>query len=272
MESAAAWAPLALGLVGAGAFAGLLAGLLGVGGGIVVVPALYNLFLLLEVPPGPAMQVAVGTSLATILPTGARSALAHHGRGAVDWQVVRLWGPAIALGVLLGAGLARIVDGRVLTGLFAMLALAVAAPLTFVKAERTLRRGLPPSPVRESLGGAIGLISALVGIGGGSLSVPTLTLCGFEIRRAVGTGAALGVVIAAFGAAGFALAGLGQPGRPAASLGFVNLIGFLAVVPTMVLMAPLGARLAHALPGALMRRLFALFLVIMAARMIATLL
>lgn len=261
-------AVMAAALLAAGIAAGLLAGLLGVGGGIVTVPVLFHLFSLLGFPEDVRMHVAVGTSLATILPTAIISARAHARRGAVDAGLLRALGPAVVAGTLAGALIAGAVRGDVLTAVFAVVALAVAANMAFGMEGRAIRDGLPGGWRNLVLGVLIGGISAMMGIGGGSLSVPALSACRYPIRTAVGTAAAIGLIIAIPGAVGFAVAGWGEPGLPPGSLGYVNLIGLSLIAPATMLAAPWGARIAHAIRPQLLRRAFALFLCLTSLRMI----
>jgi len=255
-------------LLGAGLVAGLLAGLLGVGGGIVVVPVLYHGFAQLGVDASVRMHVAVGTSLATVVATAFRSVRSHHARGAVDTTLLRAWGPAVVVGVLVGTAATSVVGGAALAGVFGAVALAVAAWMAFGDERWRLAAAPPVGLPRFAVGGAIGLLSVMMGLGGGTLGVPTLTLLGVPIHRAVGTAAGLGVLIAVPGALGLALAGLGADARPPFCLGYVNAVGFALIVPATWLAAPWGARWAHAVSRTTLRRLFALFLALTAARML----
>ncbi len=255
-------------LLAAGVAAGLLAGLLGVGGGIVIVPVLFHLFSLLGFPEDVRMHAAVGTSFATIMPTSIISARAHARRGAVDAHLLRALGPPVFVATLAGTAVAGSVRGDVLTAVFAVVALAVAANMAFGIEGKAIRNGLPGGWRTWALGGLIGGISSMMGIGGGSLSVPVMSACGYSIRTAVGTAAAIGLIIAVPGAVGFAASGWGEAGLPPGSLGYVNLIGFALVVPTTMLAAPWGARIAHAVRPQLLRKAFAVFLCLTALRMI----
>lgn len=258
---------LAAVLLAAGFAAGILAGLLGVGGGIVIVPVLFHLFALIGIDPAVTMHVAVGTSLATIIPTSIVSARAHYRRDAVDLALLRRWGPWVLLGTLVGTVVAGLVRGSVLSGVFAVVALFVAANMAFRPEGHRLRDSLPSPPVQAPIAAVIGALSAMMGIGGGTLSVPTLSACAYPIRKAVGTAAALGMIIAVPGTVGFLVAGIDVAGRPPGSVGFVNLIGFALIVPATILAAPLGAHVAHAVSPTLLRRAFALFLFLTAVRM-----
>ncbi len=257
------------GLLLAGLAAGLIAGLLGVGGGIVIVPVLFHVFTELGLDPAIKMHLAVGTSLATIIPTAITSARAHDKRGSVDWALLKLWTPAVAVGVLAGTALAGVARGAVLTGVFAVVALAVAAKMALRRADSALADALPRPWAQRLIAAVIGGFSAMMGIGGGTLSVPTMTAFGYPIRHAVGTAAALGLVIAVPGTIGFVLSGWGRPGLPPLSLGYVNLAGFALIVPATMLAAPWGARLAHTISTDGLRKAFAAFLFLTSLRMIA---
>ncbi len=260
-------AAFAAALLATGAAAGVLAGLLGVGGGIVIVPVLFNLFPLLGIDEAVRMHVAVGTSLATIIPTSIVSARAHHRRGSLDAALLKSLIPGVLVGVGLGGWLGARAGGDTLTAVFAAVALLVAANMAFRKEGMVLAPALPGGVVRHALGLVIGGFSVVMGIGGGTLSVPILSAFAVPIRRAVGTAAALGLVIGLPGAIGFIAAGLDVPNRPPGSLGYANLIGFALIVPATMLMAPVGARLAHTLSPPLLRKAFALFLFLTALRM-----
>ncbi|CCQ75049.1 sulfite exporter TauE/SafE family protein [Magnetospira sp. QH-2] len=260
--------PLVAMLAGAGVVAGLIAGLLGVGGGIVVVPVLFHVFGMLDIDPMVRMHAAVGTSLAVIVPTGLSSARAHWRRQAVDTGILRAWGSWIVVGVLLGSAFAARLDGKILTIMFGFLAVIVASRLLFGRPDKAIRDRLPPAPWSQTIAAAIGGLSAMLGIGGGTFSVPVLTICGRPIHRAVGTAAALGLIIALPGAIGFMVAGWSAPGLPPLSLGYVNLLALAAIIPMSVLAAPLGAKLAHRLKAEHLRRAFAIFLFFVAGRML----
>lgn len=257
-------------LVLTGAVAGVLAGLLGVGGGIVIVPVLFNLFPFLGIDEAVRMHLAIGTSLATIIPTSIMSARAHDRRGSIDRALLRSWGPAVFVGVVAGTVLGAGARGDVLTAIFAVVALLVAANMALRSESMTLAASLPIGWARHALGLVVGGFSVVMGIGGGTLSVPILTAFSHPIRRAVGTAAALGFVIAVPGTIGFIIAGLDVPDRPPGSLGYVNLIGFALIVPATMLTAPLGARIAHAISPSLLRKAFAVFLLATSLRMFAS--
>jgi len=251
-----------------GAVVGLLAGLLGVGGGIVVVPVLYHGFSQLGLDPAVRMHVAVATSLATVAVTAFRSARSHHARGAVDTQLLSVWIPGVAVGSALGTALVAVMGGRALTGVFGSIALLVALHMAFGRESWRIAETPPTGTAGRLLAGAVGFVSVMMGLGGGTVGVPTLTLFGVGMRRAVATAAGLGTAIAVPGAIGLALAGAGVPGRPPGCVGYLNLFGFALIVPTTWLAAPVGARFAHAISQPALRRGFAIFLGLAALRML----
>ena len=250
-----------------GAAAGLCAGLLGLGGGLVVVPLLNYIFQLdPSVPNDLGLRLAVGTSLASILFTGASSTRAHALRGSVLWSWVRPLAPALALGTFLGSRMAASLPIFGLKLFFACFLVVVA--IQMAADYYPVSRGKKPG--RAVLAGAglfIGGVSSLVGLGGGTMSVPFLRWSGIDMRRAVGTSAALGLFIAASGALGYMLSGWGAPGLPPHSLGYVSLPATLGVAATSIFFAPLGARLSHALPVNILRNGFAVFLVLLAVHL-----
>jgi uncharacterized membrane protein YfcA len=254
--------PLALAaFLATGALAGLLAGLLGIGGGAIIVPALIGIFGYLHLDGLWAPHQAVATSLATIVATGSVSAYSHQRRGAVDWPSFRLLGTAL----LIGAGLGALVGGEIapiwLQRLFALFLFYTGLRMLLGSAQ--IVRQPFPSP-RRLLGAGVGFgaLSALLGVGGGILVVPFLARHGVELRRAVGTASACGVPIAAAGSLGFVLSGWGRPGLPPHSLGFVYWPAALAVITTSMPLAIVGARLAHRLPTTALKRIFAGLLVV----------
>jgi len=255
-------------LLAIGLLTGFVAGLIGVGGGIVLVPVLYHGLGQLGVAADVRMHVAVGTSLSTIVFTAWRSARAHRVRGALDEPLLRAWIAPVLLGVIAGSAVAGALDGRLLAALFGAVALAVSFHMAFGSPEWRVAELPKAGPWRAALGAALGFGSVLLGLGGGTLGVPVLTLLGVPIRRAVGTAAGLGVLIAVPGTLGFVVSGLGVPGRPPLSLGYVNLPSLALIAPATMLAAPLGARAAHALPRARLRALFALFLGLTGLRML----
>lgn len=240
-------------LVATGALGGIISGLLGVGGGIVIVPVLFMVFLFLDIDESVRMHVAVGTSLATIIFTGFISTRSHWRRGSVDVELLKSWGPWIAFGVVAGTVIGGNVSGTVLTLVFAVIAALVAINMAFKPADTIKPRPMPKTPLKQVLATIIGLISVMMGIGGGTLSVPILSFFTYPIRLAVGTAAAIGLIIAFPGSIGYALFGLGAEGLPPFSLGYVNLAGLIAIIPSSMLTAPLGVKLAHAIPQLALR-------------------
>lgn len=258
---------LALALLATGLVAGVLAGLLGVGGGIVIVPVLYHLFTLLGVDESVRMHAAVGTSLATIIPTSIMSSRAHRKRGSLDMALIKRLMPSVVVGVIVGSVASRFLSGASLTAVFASVALLVAVNMAFKREGFALADDLPGTAGTALLGSGIGGISTLMGIGGGTLSVPILNALRVPMHTAVGTGAMLGMVISFPGALAFLLNGLDVPLRPPFSLGYVNLLGFALIVPATLATTGWGAKLAHAINAKRLRQVFALFLALTAARM-----
>ncbi|MDP3459306.1 MAG: sulfite exporter TauE/SafE family protein [Hyphomonas sp.] len=256
-----------LSLVAAGLFAGLVAGMFGIGGGAVIVPVLF--FLLDGMGfSETAMHVAVSTSLATIILTSARSVAAHHKHGAVDWGVIRSWAPWIMLGAICGIGLSGLMSKQMLLGLFGTLLILLAAQLALGRPGWRLAGSMPGGAARAGLGTGLGTLSALMGIGGGTFGVTLMTLCGMPIHRAVATAAGWGIAIGLPGAIAAIIVGWNREGLPPMSLGFVNLPAFALISIFTVLMAPVGAALAHRLPADNLRKLFGLLLALVALRMI----
>lgn len=252
-----------------GLFAGFIGGLFGVGGGIVMVPVLFHLLGVLGVDEAVRMHVAIGTSLSTIIATSWRSLSTHAKVGAVDFEVLKTWTPWIALGALIGAGIAGKVDTDGLLVIFGAGMLLVAANMGLGKESWKIAHDLPTGGVRALVAAAIGVLSALMGIGGGSFGVAVMTLCGRPIHQAVATASGFGAAIAVPATIGFILAGWGREGLPVGSAGFVNLIGFAILAVLTTIMAPYGARAAHKLDRTMLRRLFAIFMAIMALNLLS---
>ncbi len=261
------------GVVGGGLVTGLMAGLFGIGGGAVIVPVLYEIFRILGVPDAVRMQLCVGTSLAIIVPTNIRSYMAHRAKGAVDHHVVKLWVlPALA-GIAIGSVLAAFAPPAVFRLAFVVIAAGIAFKLLFGRNGWRIADDFPGQPGMSSFGLIVGLSSSLMGISGGSVANMIQTLYGRTIHQAVATSAALGVPISIAGTIGYALAGLPhQSQMPPFSIGFVSLVGVIVMAPVSTLVAPYGARLAHALPRRTLEISFAIFLLLASARFLATLL
>jgi len=260
----------AVALLAAGVGAGFAGGLFGIGGGFVVVPAMVLLLPLLHAAPQQITHVAIGTSLATIIFTSLRSVAAHARRDAVDFGVLRSWAPWVALGTVGGIMLADRVSGPVLATIFGCGVLLFAA--YFLLPDRIGRRTfatMPGGAMRVSLAGGLGMLSALLGIGGGTIATLVMTSCGTPIHRAIGTASGMGAVIALPGMIGFMLIGRGQAGLPWGSVGFVNIPAALAIVVAAVIAAPWGVAAAHRLSPALLRSVFGFYLVVVGVTMIA---
>ncbi|BDQ35173.1 sulfite exporter TauE/SafE family protein [Pseudodesulfovibrio portus] len=250
-----------------GALAGVLAGLLGIGGGLVIVPMLNFAFEAQKFPVEHIQHVALGTSLATIIFTSLSSMRAHHKRGAIDYTAFWRLMPGIILGTYLGAWIASLMSTMWLKALFGVFLYYVATQMLM---------GIKPKPTRElpgkvglfGVGNVIGVFSALVGIGGGTLTVPFLSWCNKTMHVAIATAAAVGLPIALSGTAGFVVNGLGVEGIPGPHVGYIYIPAFLGIISMSVLTAPLGAKLAHSLPVDKLKRIFAILLFIVGTRML----
>ncbi|WP_229738153.1 sulfite exporter TauE/SafE family protein [Sinisalibacter lacisalsi] len=253
-------------LLAIGALAGVLAGLLGVGGGIVLVPAFYFAFAGLGYESGALMQVCLATSLATIIVTSIRSVLSHHRKGAVDWPILKAWAPGIVIGAVLGVLVAASLRSAELQLIFGGLAFAIGLYMLFGRADWRLGHEMPGGLLRSVLSPIVGFLSVLMGIGGGSFGVPIMTLHGVAIHRAVATAAGFGLIIALPSVIGFLFVTV--PDAPPYTLGAVNLPAFLVVIAMTMLTAPLGVRLAHALDPKPLKRVFGVFLTLVALNML----
>lgn len=254
-----------------GGFAGLFAGLLGVGGGLTVVPLLLMIFAAQDLPEAHLMQLALGTAMAGIVFTSISSLRAHHLHAAVDWQVVRRIAPGIVAGTLLGTALAGQLHSRALAIFFALFAYAAATQLLLnVRPKPT--RELPGKAGMTAIGGAIGGVCSLVAAGGGLLMVPFLAFCNVPLHRAIGTAAAVGFPIAVAGTFGYIVNGSGKPGLPEHAFGFVYLPALFWLVAASMLTAPLGAKIAHRMKVANLRKVFAALLYVLATKMLASVL
>jgi uncharacterized membrane protein YfcA len=256
------WAYLAV-----GAFVGFFAGLLGIGGGAAMVPALALIFAAKQFVPAHVVHMALGTAMATILFTSVSSVRAHHQHGAVNWIIVRNMAPGIVTGTFGGALLASLLDVRLLTVVFTILIYSLAAQMLFGRKPQ-------PGTTQQSVAGTsfaatgIGLISSLTATGGGALVVAYLIKRGTLIHEAIGTAAGIGWPLAAAGTTGYILVGLNQPELPDYSLGYVYLPAFAVIVIASMLLAPLGARLAHRTKSSLLKKIFALVLFLLATKML----
>ncbi len=249
-----------------GAFAGVVGGLLGVGGGIVLVPAFFYAFGTLGYGGDQLMQICIATSMATIAITSLRSLGAHNRKGAVDWQVLKTWGPALVIAAAVGTFVASIVSSVTLQALFGALAGLAGLWMAFGRDNWRLGAAMPGEPARSALAGSVGFFSAMMGIGGGTFGVPLMTLYAMPIHRAIATASGFGVLIAVPSVAGFLF--LNVADSPPYTLGAVNLPGFLVVIGTTLLTTPLGVRLAHAMNPKPLKRAFAVFLTLVALNML----
>jgi len=266
--------PLILTLLAVGGIAGLSAGLFGIGGGAVMVPALYFAFDALGVSQDVVMHSAVATSSAIIIVNAVRSTRSHHKHGAVDWDLLWPKNPFLsyALWIGIGAFIAAIwfapkMSGQALTLLFAIVAGIISLQFIFGRPDWKLRETVPGGIIRPLVGGTVGVLSSLMGIGGGSLTVPLMSICGVPIHRAVATASGFGFAIALPATIGFILSGWGVAGRPAFSLGYVNVLGFALVGSIAFLTIPLGAKLAHSMSQRKLKFIFGICLLLVAANM-----
>jgi len=261
-------------IVAGGVATGLLAGLFGVGGGAVIVPVLYEVFRLMEVPEQVRMQLAVGTSLAIIVPTSFRSFRAHLARGSLPVAILRRWALPIIAGVILGGLIAAVAPPAVFKAAFVVVAGLLGLRFLFGIGKWRLGDKLPEGHALMTIYGLIiGLYSALMGVGGGAVATVILTMYGQPILAAIGLSAGAGVLISLTGAASFMVAGWHQQAlMPPISVGYVSLIGFILMAPVTSLVAPLGARIAHSLPKRRLEMAFGCFLLLVAARFVISLL
>lgn len=256
-------------MLAAGLLAGFAGGLFGIGGGFVVVPALFGVLPLLGASTQELAHVAIGTSLATIIVTSLRSVQAHARRDAVDFDVLRSWAPWIVLGVGAGVLLASRLSGPMLAIIFGAGVLLMSLHFLFpVLSGRRLASEMPGGAARVGIAGGLGAFSSLLGIGGGTIAIIVMTLCGKTIHRAIATASGIGFIIAVPGMIGFVAIGIGAPGLPVGSAGFVNMPAAAAIASTAIVTAPVGAAAAHRLSPAMLRTAFGLYLVVVGFTMI----
>lgn len=251
-----------------GVFSGTIAGLLGVGGGLIIVPIIVWILSAQGLAPDYAIKIAVATSLAIIIPTSISSARAHHRSGALRWDIFRRMLPGILLGTAFGGLLVDWLPEQFLRIFFAVGCWAVALKMLFGATPKPHRQ-LPGAAGLSLAGGIIGAISAMLGIGGGSLTVPYLHWCNVHLRNAVATSAACGLPIAISGAVTLALVGADIPALPEYSLGYIYLPAFVGIAASAILFAPIGAKLAHRLPVSTLKKIIALFLIVAGSKMAA---
>lgn len=257
------------GYAAAGAFVGFLAGLLGIGGGMTLVPILATMFSMQALAPDYSVHLALGTGMASILFTSSASARAHHRLGAVDWAIVRRLAPGMVAGTLLATLASGLVSQRVLALSFAVIVYGGALQMLLDR-KPSAARGLPGTNAMVAIGAGIGIVCGLVSAGGAFMTVPFMLLCGVRMHTAIGTAAAVGIPVAVIGTLGFVASGWRAVGLPDYALGFVFLPALAALVLASMLTAPFGARLAHRLPVSTLRRIFAGLLIVLATKMVVS--
>ena len=266
MPDIATLMPMLALLLATGAFAGVIAGLLGVGGGLVLVPAFFYTFTHLGFGGPQLMQVCLATSLATITVTSVRSVMAHNRKGAVDWVVLKTWAPFIVVGAILGVAVASSLKSATLQAVFGCLGLTAGVWMAFGRDHWRLADAMPQQPVRGILATVMGFLSVLMGIGGGTFGVPLMSLYSVPIHRAVATAAGFGLVISIPSVVGFLM--LTVEGKPPFTLGAVNLPAFVVVIAMTLITAPWGVKLAHAMNPRPLKRAFAVFIMLVALNML----
>lgn len=255
-------------MLAAGMLSGIMAGLLGIGGGIVLVPILEIVLSIMGVADGVRMHVAIATSLAIIIVTSYSSTRAHYRKGVVDVGIIKNWAPAMLFGAVLGSWAASRLNGTALVILFALLAFAVALKMLFKGDSKIIRDGIPDHPLAQVMPYSIGMLSSMIGIGGGVMGVSYMSLFGIPIHRAVGTASFFGVLISVPGTISFIITGWGIDGLPEGNIGYVNLIGLLLIAPVSFFAAPIGAKIAHSLDQKKLNLAFGFFLLIVSTQMI----
>lgn len=250
-----------------GTVAGTLAGMLGIGGGLIIVPVMAWLLTQQDIAPDHIMHIAIGTSLATILLTANSSVWAHHKRGAVRWDVIKRMFPGLLLGTLIGSWLATVVSSDALKTIFGVFEILIALQMLFSR-QPAAHRELPGTIGLTSSGGIIGSLATLLGMGGGAFAVPWFMWCNVDAKKAIATGAAIGLPIAFFGSIGYIVGGLGADNLPQYSTGYIYWPAFVGIVAASILFAPLGARLAHSLPSKTLKRIFSVVLLIIGIKMV----
>ncbi|WP_440906246.1 sulfite exporter TauE/SafE family protein [Catenovulum sp. SX2] len=257
-----------LALIATGVFAGLLAGLFGVGGGIIIVPILYFLLQGFDVGTDSAMAIAMATSLATIVPTSISSIRAHYKKGNIDVQILKLWSGFIVVFAIVGSVLASYTQGQILTVMFACIALAVALNMLLRANAPAPFPTLPNRFIQSILASVVGGFSVMIGIGGGTIGVPLLTLFNVQAHKAVGTAAVFGLLIALPGVVTLASLGVTPADAPIGNIGLISLPAFLLLIPLTIIFAPIGAKLGGKLSSAQLKRAFAVLLIFISLRML----
>lgn len=257
-----------LALLGAGLGSGFAGGLFGIGGGVLRIPIFLYLFPVFGVDHAQVMHIAAGTSLALAIPTGFRSAAIHHRAENLDLAFLRSWIPPLVVGVIGGIFAARVVSGKTLSMIFAITMIGVGIQMLAMPKDFRIAKAMPGHPIRDLVSGGIGALSTMIGITGGALTTPVLTLCGISIHRAVAVAAAGSAAIATVGTIGAVINGLGVAGRPESSLGYVDGLAFIVMFPAILLTAPFGVKLANRLSEKRLRTIFGIFVILISADML----
>ena len=263
--------PTIFALIATGIFAGLLAGMLGVGGGIVIVPVLFFLFQRFDVSAQSAMLIATATSLATIVPTPLTAIKSHHSQGNVDFRLLKSWALFILIGVVIGSILVTQYGGQWMSALFGVIASLSALNMLFRSEKFAIADSLPSNLGQPMIAGCIGFFSTMVGIGGGTLSVPILTAYSYPTHKAIGSAAGIGLIICLPAAIAMLIFGVTPIDAPLGTYGLVNLLAFVCIVPLTVIFVPLGAKLASIMDASFLKRVFAVVLLMTGLRMLGQL-
>jgi len=261
--------PFLIALSCTGILAGILAGLLGVGGGIVIVPVLYFMLQTQGVSPASAIAIATGTSLMTIIATSLSAIRSQQALGNIDWNLVKIWLPLMVVGVLCGAWLVTHIHGNQLSLVFGSIAMLVALNMLFRANAKPTFSGLPSVNIQRLLSFFVGGLSAMAGIGGGTLSVPLFTACNMKTQYAVGNASVFGFIIAVPGALMMLFVGKTPLDAPAMTFGLINLVAVIAIIPLTVLFAPFGVAVGQKLNPNVLKKIFAVFLILTGARMLS---
>ena len=255
-------------LLSVGIFAGLIAGMFGIGGGVVIVPALYYLAPFIGFQGEHEMQIIMGTTLASIIFTGISSSYSHLKYKEVSWDVIKLWAPGMLIGSFFGAYLNTIAKGEVLTTIFAIFCILIGIKMFFSVNSKAFFNKLPGFWANQGISSFIGAFSAMMGVGGGTLTVPALSFFSYSMKQAAGTASLLGSIVALSGSISYILSGYATPDLPAYSFGYVNYLALFLIVPTTMIFAPLGTLLAHRLKDTFLEKLFAVILWISSIKML----
>jgi len=252
-----------------GSIVGFLAGVLGIGGGLIIVPTLVYLLPLLGINSDIVMPIALATSLGAIVITSSSAALAHHKNNNIDWDLAKPLMIVVALGALLGAFIADFLSAQALTNFFAVMVLLLALYM-LMSIAFTKDRTMPSTVVLQFISGLMGIIASLMGIAGGAILVPALTYFGLSMRKSIGIATVCGVMVALFGSLGYIITGLGQANLPSWSIGYIYLPALLGIIISSSLFAPIGVKYASKLPVKMLKKFFALFLILVAIKMLSS--